>query len=217
MRHRRSLLLLVAVAVAGLLLTACGGSDPPEVANLGEAAETTADGETTEAPTDPEEAMLAYTECMRENGVDLPDPEFGGPGQSQGDDEEGEGPRFQFGPGGEIDPNDPDFQQAQEACQSLLANIQGRFDPEMQEQFQDAALEFAQCMRDEGFDFPDPEFGEGPGGGGFGLFQQGGDGLDPNDPDVQAAMEACQEQAFGDLPGPGGPGGGPPPAQDGES
>lgn len=220
MTHTRTLLVLVVAAVSGLLLAGCGGSDSPSVASIDGGAGTTADGESSDAPTDPEEAILAFSDCMRENGVDLPDPDFQGPGQNQGDDDDDGGP--QFGPGGGIDQNDPDFQKAMEACQPLLANIQGRFDPDQQEQFQDAALEYAQCMRDEGYDVPDPEFGQGPGpGGGGGVFQQAPDGVDPDDPDYQAAQETCQEQAFGDLPGPGGGfGGGPggaPPTQDGGS
>lgn len=190
----RSLTTLVACAVAALLLTACGGSESPEVANLGGAATTTEDSETTEAEQDPEEAMLAFTQCMRDEGIDLPDPTFSEDGEG--------GSRFEVRPGGDFDPNDPDFQAAQEKCRPLLEGIQGRFDPEDREAMEDAALEYAQCMRDHGFDVPDPEFDDGPGGGGFGIFQGGN--LDPNDPDVQAAMEECQK-AFEDL-GPGPPG-----------
>ena len=119
MRLTRALTTLMLAAVAGLSLAACGGSDSPEVANLGNAAATTnEEGETTEAATDPEEAMLAFTECMRENGVDVPDPEFSEDGEG--------GPRIQMGPGGDFDPNDPDFQAAQEKCRSHLEGIQGR-------------------------------------------------------------------------------------------
>jgi hypothetical protein len=109
------------------------------------------------------------------------------------------------GPGGAFDPNDPDFQAAQEACREHLEAIRGQFDPEDRQAFQDAALEFAQCMRDHGIDFPDPEFSEGPGGGGQMLF--GGEGIDPNDSDFQAAQAECQ-QVFEDL------GIGPPPGED---
>lgn len=211
MRLAKILTALAVAAIAGLLLAACGGSDSSEVANLGDAAGTTTEeGSENQASEDPEEAILAYTECMREEGIDLPDPDFSG--------ELGEGGGSGFLGGSDIDPNDPDFRAAQEKCQSNLEGIQGQFDPEDQQALQDAALEFAQCMRDHGFDVPDPDFSEGGpgqgGGGGGGIF--GDSGLDPDDPDVQAAMEDCQE-AFGDLGGgPGGPGG-PPGTQDGES
>jgi hypothetical protein len=202
MKLTRVLMIFAAATLAGLLLAACGGSDSAGVANLGTNTTTGEEGDTTEAPTDPEEAILAYTQCMRENGIDLPDPDFSG--------EPGEGGGGFFGQGG-IDPEDPDFQAAQEKCGSNLESIQGNFDPENQEAFQDAALELAQCMRDRGFDVPDPDFsqepgqGGGPGGGGI----LGDSGLDPDDPEVQAALEECQEAAFGDLDigPPGGPGG----------
>jgi len=202
MKLTRILMILAAATVAGLLLAACGGSDSAEVANLGTNTTTDEEGDTTEAPSDPEEAILAYTQCMRENGIDLPDPDFSG--------EPGQGGGGFFGQGG-IDPEDPDFQEAQEKCGSNLESIRGNFNPENQEEFQDAALELAQCMRDRGFDVPDPDFSQEPGqgggpGGGGGL---GDSGLDPDDPEVQAALEECQEAAFGDLDigPPGGPGG----------
>ncbi|HEU0288914.1 MAG TPA: hypothetical protein VFR22_17825 [Nocardioidaceae bacterium] len=52
---------------------------------------------------------------------------------------------------------------------------------------QDAALEFAQCMRDKGYDMPDPDVSNG------GMRIQGGGDLDPNDPQVQKDMNECQE------------------------
>lgn len=209
MKRNRLLPIFAAAIAAGLLLAACGGSDSPEVANLG--SNTTADEEsdTTEAPADPEEAILAYTQCMRENGVDLPDPDFSG--------EPGQGGGGFFGGQGGIDPDDPDFQKAQEKCGSNLESIRGNFNPDNQEQIQDAALELAQCMRDRGFDVPDPDFSQGgpgqggPGGGGI----LGDSGLDPDDPEVRAALEECQEAAFGDLDiGPPGEG---PPSRDDDS
>lgn len=66
--------------------------------------------------TDLEDQFLEYSVCMRDNGYDMPDPDFssmGGPGS----DEEGGG-LF-----GGIDPDDPDFQTAQEACQDILAGF----------------------------------------------------------------------------------------------
>lgn len=204
MKLNRLLMIFAAAIFAGLLLAACGGSESPEVANLGTDTTTDAEADATEAPSDPEEAILAYTQCMRENGVDLPDPDFSV--------EPGEGGGGFFGQGG-IDPEDPDFQEAQEKCGSNLESIQGTFNPDNQEQFQDAALELAQCMRDRGFDVPDPDFSQGgPGQGGPGGGILGDSGLDPEDPEVQAALEECQEAAFGDLdigpPGGGPPGGG---------
>lgn len=69
-------------------------------------------------------------------------------------------------------------------------------------EFQDAMLEFAQCMRDEGIvDFPDPEVGEG------GVVAMGGPDEGPvSDTDIaelEAAQEACSpiiEEARGSMP-----------------
>jgi hypothetical protein len=53
---------------------------------------------------------------------------------------------------------------------------------------QDDGLAFAQCMRENGLEFPDPD----PDGGfGFGNGQP--PSFDRNSPDFQAAIEACQE------------------------
>lgn len=68
-----------------------------------------------------EEIMLEYAQCMRDHGIDMPDPEVdggrvvigGGPGGGGG------------GGGGAMDTNDPEFQAAQEACQDILADMQG--------------------------------------------------------------------------------------------
>jgi hypothetical protein len=55
--------------------------------------------------------MLAFAECMREHGIDFPDPQFDGGAVMVG------------GPG--IDPEDPEFQAAQEACGELLPGRPG--------------------------------------------------------------------------------------------
>lgn len=54
-----------------------------------------------------EDRLLAFASCMRDNNVDIPDPDFAsGPGAR--------------GPLGEIDPDDPAFVTALEACEDLL-------------------------------------------------------------------------------------------------
>jgi hypothetical protein len=56
-----------------------------------------------------EDALLAYAQCMRDHGIDMPDPEFSGGGVIQR--------------GGDIDPSDPAFQEADEACNHFLGDI----------------------------------------------------------------------------------------------
>lgn len=165
--------MLVLVVALGLLTTACSSDDDPGVASLEDAGGSASP--TPAADEDVEAALLAFAECMRENGVNLPDPRI---------DEDG---RLTFAGGlGGIDPGDPDVEAAFEACQEELPDI-GRaieFDPEQEAALADAQLEFARCMRDNGVDIPDPT-GEG--------FSLGPDsGIDPTDPDVLAAIEECR-------------------------
>jgi hypothetical protein len=203
------LALLVLTAAA-----ACGGGDDgaDEVATLGTedqadgASDDSDEGSGGETLTDAEreDAMLEFTECMREHGVDMPDPEMA------------EGP----GGGGAIaitnEVNGPGeaeaFEEAQAACGDILDDVMGerpQMDPEEEAEMRDNMLAFAECMRDHGIDMPDPEFGDGPGGG-FSVRQESGGGrggIDPSDPDFAEAQEACQgELGFEEGEGPGGGG-----------
>jgi len=67
-----------------------------------------------------QDQMLAYSQCMRDHGVDMPDPEFsenGGVTIFGGPDEGGAGPV--------MDPSDPTFQEAQEACNEVFGGEGG--------------------------------------------------------------------------------------------
>jgi hypothetical protein len=63
-----------------------------------------------------EDTLLEFAVCMREHGVDMPDPDFStfGPGGGGG---EGEGGIF----GGAIDLDDPNVATALEACQEIFS------------------------------------------------------------------------------------------------
>lgn len=180
-------LLLIATALLLAVATGCSGSsDEPQVAAIEDVADEASEtnGTETTAPEDPQEAILAFTDCLRDHGFDVPDPQFGGPG----------GRREAFEDAG-IDPEDPEFRAAQEECRPLLAAIQQRFDGEDRQASEDAALEFARCMRERGFDVPDPQFDSGPPVAG--IF--GGD-AERDDPEFQEAREVCS-QAFEELEG----------------
>lgn len=178
------------VLVGGGWALASGGSDSAQVASLDEAADdqSTDDGSGGAVSSDPQDLILEYTACLRDQGFDVPDPDFSGG----------------FGPGGGgaggleeagIDPDDPAFQAAQEECQGVLAGIQQQFDESFGTEIQDAALEYAQCMRNNGIDVEDPDFGGGFGGPGAGGPGAGGGpfgDLDLDDPAVQAADEECR-------------------------
>ncbi len=201
-----------------LALAACGQGDDgggSQVASLGNTATTAsdasaadgaasdgADGETS-TTVDPEDAFLAFARCMREHGVDMPDPQV---------DDNGRGVIQVGGPGGdgEAQPIDKDtLDAAQQACQPLIDDVvqarQQDLDPEQVQQMQDQALAFSQCMRDHGIDFPDPVFGDG-GTVSISLGDPGGGGIDPQSQEFQDAQAECGRTVGGPIGG--GPGGG---------
>lgn len=186
-------------AAAGLMLvvalTACSANagGPSGVATLESAAPNTEASVEPSASLDPEAARLAFAECMRDHGVDMPDPETAaGPG----------GGAFAFGSEGG---NRDEFQGALDACDHFLEQSVGErqeIDPEMQ----DRMLEFASCMREHGIPMPDPNTD-----GGIriqrnddGTVTNGDDQIDPSSPEFQEAQDACQPILGDDLPG-GGP------------
>jgi hypothetical protein len=62
------------------------------------------------------EDALAFAQCMREHGIEMPDPRF---------DSEGHVQMKIGGPGGGPNPESPAFQEAQEGCQESLPNGKG--------------------------------------------------------------------------------------------
>jgi hypothetical protein len=91
---------------------------------------------------------LAYSRCMRSHGVsDFPDPTA----------VSGGGVAFQIngGPGSDLDRNNPTFQAADQACQSLLPG--GDQAPPLSAKRMAAEVTWAHCMRSHGLPgFPDP-------------------------------------------------------------
>ena len=160
----------VAVLLMGLTLAACGGGgDSGGVASLGGSKQ--GDSTTTNS-SDPEQAALDFVKCMREHGVDMPDPTSGG------------GITLQVHPG-----QQSKVEKAQRACQPLMERAGPKLTDEQQNAMQDAALAFAKCMRQHGVDMPDPTFGKG----GIVTQKSGGrSGPNPDDPKFQAAQKACQ-------------------------
>lgn len=130
---------------------------------------------------DGQDSILAFAACMRDNGIDFPDPQFGGGGRL-----------FRGGgPGGAsagFDVQSPLFQAALDACGTFLEALRPELDPEQQAERQERQLALAECMRANDIDFPDPN----PNGG-FG-FRRGGGGPDVLDPAFQEAFSTCQEE-----------------------
>lgn len=205
----RRLMIAVAVVTA---LSACGSAagSGRQVASLGSDAtnDSTAGSESataTTAPTDPAEGALQFAKCMREHGVDMPDPVVKDDGSGAGG-----GVLIQVGgPGSDQAPPDKEtMDAANKECQHFLQESSKSFDPpspEEQEKMKEKALAFAKCMRDHGIDMPDPQFGDD---GTFSVSVGAGpDGTGPatNGPPVdftskefQDASAACgQDGGFG--------------------
>jgi hypothetical protein len=186
--RRRTLMWLGGLAalavVAAVVAAGCGGGSGNGVARAdtgsssGSDASSSSDAGTSTSQADVEEAQLKFAKCMRDQGLDFPDPKPDANGNL----------RFQT-PRGSGDRNK--FQAAAQNCSQYLKGIRPQLTPEQQSEFQDAALKYAKCMRAEGIDVPDPT-GSGPGGGG-GAFLK----LDRNDPKVQAANQKCEKYIQG--------------------
>lgn len=180
-------LLGVALLIAAMV-AACsqaGAAGDPGVASL------QSPGTTQPSPSasvDPQQAFLDYAKCMREHGIDMPDPQV----------DSGSG-KVTMSIGSGSGPIDKDkMTTAQTACQHFIANARLGGDQKLSPEEQDKILAFARCMREHGVDMPDPDFSNG---GGF--VQVGGPGskdtLDPGGEKFQAAQQACDSL----LPGVG--------------
>lgn len=193
---------LVAVLVLGGALAACGGGGAggnDGVASIDENAaadESDSQDEETSGPGggrvdegEMQDAMLEYTQCMRDNGIDMPDPQF----------EEGGGVSMGFGPESGVDPESEEFKAAEEECRAILdeARPDVQLTPEEQAEMQDRLVAMAECMRARGHDMPDPQVNED---GGVeiragGPDAPGGAGNGPPDEQFEQDMEECSEEA----------------------
>jgi hypothetical protein len=178
----RSMFVAALVALLVAVASGCGSSaSDDDVASL-DGTTTTTDEESTasaDEDEDPQEAALKWARCMREHGVDVPDPEV-----SEGR------VRVRAGVGGRLrEANAEKFEAARKACGSPFGAAGA---PELSEEdrqaMQEAMLEFARCMREHGIDMPDPTF-SGSGGGIMRVFRGS---LDPDSPKFREAEKACQ-------------------------
>ena len=178
MRHhptRRWPLAVFGLGLA-LALAACGGSpDGDRVASLSGGGATGTTNGTAKNAKDPQQAALDFAKCMREHGVDMPDPQV---------DEQG---RVQVRVGGrggnDARPDPKKLDEAQKACGGLLGGGDGpgQIDPEER----DAMVAFARCMREHGIDMPDPT------GDGLVMRRDDDDGPDPSSERFREAEKAC--------------------------
>jgi hypothetical protein len=152
-----------------LALAACsgGGGKPGGVASLGDgkATSTTSAG----GSQDERQADLAFARCMRQHGVNMPDPKVEANGRTE----------WQLPSGMRKD--DPRLKAAQQACRQYRANGGQAQRPSPQQQQEMVA--FARCMRQHGINIPDPK----PDG----TVDMRGIGVDRDAPKFKAAERAC--------------------------
>jgi hypothetical protein len=198
-RTRWPLALLLVALVAPAAACGDGPVGTSEVASIdgtdGEQAQGAADdGDEEEVtPEEREDAMLEFAACMREHGVDMPDPQVNGDG---GVIVKAGGPE---GGGPPSEAEREDVEAAHEACEPILEDAFAdapELSPEEEAEQRDRMLAFTECMREHGIDMPDPEFGEGPGGMRLRVGGPEGEapGFDPESPEFQDAQEACDDE-----------------------
>jgi hypothetical protein len=185
------------LVTGGLALAACGGGGGDDgVATLGGDAAGENDNGDESGEKDPEEALQKWAECMREHGVDVPDPQV----------EDDGGPVIIQGPRDGAAADREAAEEAQAACAKYMEGVvndgdRPARDPEQEQAMREWALDFAECMRDEGIDFPDPQFQDGGG-----VLQSVPENQDRSA--VETAQKHCEEE-LGGPPGLEGEGGGP--------
>jgi hypothetical protein len=179
------LLLALALAVA-----ACGGGGGKGdgVVSLGGAGNATSGaggaGRVAGASQDDRQAALNWARCMRQHGIDLPDPQVSGDNIAQ-----------QL-PDRAVR-NSAKFKAAEQACQQYLPNG-AQAPPSAQERQQ--ALAFARCMRQHGItNMPDPQITAS------GIDQPLPRRMAADDPRLKAAERACHQYGSLPPPKPGGP------------
>lgn len=123
-----------------------------------------------------EQMRLKWAQCMRDHGIDVPDPV------------QTNGGSFQTiqGPG----PDQQQMQAAMDACKKYAPNG-GQGSGQVDQKMLDAATKFAQCMRDHGIPMQDPQAT----GGGVRIGSGGSGGQPPFDPtsdQFKQAQQACQ-------------------------
>jgi hypothetical protein len=172
--RRPSLHVAFALALfAGVLLAACGSSNPSGSSSTANSANSPSSSGSSGSGNGG--VTIAYSQCMRSHGVpSFPDP------NSQGAIE------LHASSGGSsssIDPNSAQYIAAQKACQKLAP---GPGTPKQQSQDVAQALKYTQCLRSHGVpDFPDPTVVNGQ------IEFDGKSGIGRT-PQFQSAQNTCQ-------------------------
>ncbi|MFC3454713.1 hypothetical protein [Amycolatopsis speibonae] len=159
--RKRPMAVLIAGAVLALAGCGGGGDGGDKVASISSPpAAGAGDGKQADNVSD-EDKMRNFAKCMREHGINMPDPKTNGDSQGTISIDAGDA---------RLDENK--MKVADEACRKLLPNG-GEIKPPTPEEL-DKMRKEAKCMRDHGIDFPDPE-PAGKGGAAIALGDAGGD------------------------------------------
>jgi hypothetical protein len=129
--------MIAALAATVLALGACGSGDKDDASGKG-------------GQDKAFEGALKFAKCMRDEGIDMPDPQKqagGGIVQKMG------------GPGKRLDQTK--VEAAQKKCEHFMdtggGDVKGG-DPEEEAEHRDALLAYAKCMRSHGVPMKDPKF-----------------------------------------------------------
>ena len=175
------MVLMLAASACGAA-SAGGGdtllSEGGDVPSLGDADSAEPDAEPS-GDVDMEAQLLEFAECIRGEGFDIDDPTVDADGNVRL-------PRPANSSGTQVQGPPEGFVEARDACAEHLEGVTLGFQGGDPTARQDQLLEFTACIRDNGFDLPDPDFSVG---GGRGLLQE----IDQNDPAYQAALANCDD------------------------
>ena len=180
----------------GLLATACSSaaSDSGVASLEDQTLSETVDAALPDAATQ-EDAVMAFTVCLRDEGLDVDDPIVDDQGNLRP-------PRPR-----DLESVDREVADAAFAsCAVYLEDVTFGFESEDRTEREDDLLAFASCARENGYNMPDPDFStpRAPGQGGGGPFG----GLDREDPAFRTALAACSDVFGAGAPIPGTGGGG---------
>jgi hypothetical protein len=165
-RHSLTMLLVLAVALAG-----CGRSAKGDgIATAGGNGASASPGTGQQVSGDPQERARQFAACMREEGVDMPDPEVDAEGKTA----------IRIDGGANLDKQK--VEAAMEKCRPFLPD--GGKPKQMSAEDLEKMRQHAQCMRENGVpDFPDPD----PEGGFAIQFDKN------NREAMERAMEKCRQ------------------------
>jgi hypothetical protein len=146
--------------------------------------------ESPDTPLTDEGITTRFTSCMRDHGFDTPDPELNADGTVNLD-----ALRISISEDPEFDIQSRETINAFQKCTPLLEGATFARSPSQEDEveFQDNLLQFAQCLRDDGVDVPDPDFSNGTRAAMVSLFQK----VDPTNSHVQESMELCRSSFTG--------------------